>query len=92
MKERVSGKQGQGGCPHRLAGQCPPSHEGFEVVNAPHLIQLNLFKVVGVDMMPKLTEEDVVRVIVSVGLLVGNLEVETELELKRKEGIAATIA
>ena len=42
--------------------------------------------------MPKLTEEDIVRVIVSVGLLVGNLEVETELELKRKEGIAATIA
>lgn len=42
--------------------------------------------------MPKLAEEDVVGVIVGVGLLVGNLEVETELGQKGKEGIAATIA
>ena len=92
VKEGVPDKQGQGGCPHRLATQCALSHEWFEVVNAPNFIQLNLFKVVGVDVMPKLAEEDVVGVIVGVGLLVGNLEVETELGQKGKEGIAATIA
>ena len=92
VKEGVAGKQGQGGGPQQLAAQCPLGHEGFEVVNAPNFFQLYLFKVVGVDVVPKLSEEDIVGVVVGVGLLVGHLEVETELGPKGKEGIAATIA
>ena len=57
----------------RVVGQ-----ERTDVVNTSHFFIINLFKVMGIDVVPELAEKGVIGVIVYVGLLVGNLEVGAE--------------
>ena len=56
------------------------SQKRFKVVNPPNFFQLNLFKVVGIDVVPELSQEHLVGVVVSIGLLVRHFEVEPTLE------------
>ena len=51
----------------------------MDVVHAVHFLDFDAFKVVGVDVVPELAEEGVVGVVLDVGLLVGDLEVEAAL-------------
>ena len=59
-----------------MVGAWVQRQERTEVGQSLHLLQLNFFKVVGVDVVPELAQECVVGAVVGIGLLIGDFEVE----------------
>ena len=61
------------------------------VLKSPDFLRLNLFEVMSVDVVPELPEKDLVAVVLDVGLLIGNLEIGSELREEEQKSIAKAI-